>query len=238
MPAHWHLQHQVFLIDTPKSWKISVGASLYTKICADSWKTTPQLGLVREDSSNFDGGADRTQPDRFDASQSKGTGRSNFEITQLEILKAVAIVYPFAVTFNKDDLFNVGMDDAQWKEVNRFTTWVTLAPAERIAKHIDELRKGLETAAGIAQMNYSKGTKAYLTKTINLVGYGLINFLSEEERNKNGALFKLNLTTDKVRALWNLPESHLPKLFIKVIQPYVEYVNKIYLPRGGYPRIT
>lgn len=142
------------------------------------------------------------------------------------------------MTFKKDDLFNVGMDDAQWKEVNRFTTWVTLAPAERIAKHIDELRKGLETAAGIAQMNYSKGTKAYLTKTINLVGYGLINFLSEEERNKNGALFKLNLTTDKVRALWNLPESHLPKLFMKLIQPYVEYVNKIYLSRGGYPRIT
>lgn len=92
------------------------------------------------------------------------------------------MVYQYAVTFSKDDLFSYDKTHEKWNDMWKFTTHKVLAPPAKIKKEIRSLAKGIQTATALSQSNADKGLKSELAKTINMAFKGALYFLSSSSR--------------------------------------------------------
>lgn len=90
------------------------------------------------------------------------------------------MMYQYAVTFSKNDIFSVPITDERWDELRKFSDRVVLTTAEKITKDIKSLSKGIQTAVALSEMNTT--AKSELERTINLAIGGMVNMFSRERR--------------------------------------------------------
>jgi hypothetical protein len=99
---------------------------------------------------------------------------------QLEKFKAMIMMYQYAITFSKNDIFSFAPTDERWDELRKFSNRVVLAAPEKVVKDIKQLSKGIQTAVALSEMNATASSE--LQRTINLAIGGLANLLSKEKR--------------------------------------------------------
>ena len=95
---------------------------------------------------------------------------------QLEKFKAMIMMYQYAVTFSKDDIFSLPLTDERWDELRKFSNRVVLASPEKMRKDIKKLSKGIQTAVALSELNSTASNE--FERTINLAFGGIINMIS------------------------------------------------------------
>ena len=63
------------------------------------------------------------------------------------------MMYQYAITFSKEDIFSYPPTDEHWDELRTFQNRVVLAPPEKVVKDIKQLSKGIQTAVALSEMN-------------------------------------------------------------------------------------
>lgn len=90
------------------------------------------------------------------------------------------MMYPYAITFAKEDIFSFEENSKEWEEIRRFMKKRVLAPKEKIDKEIKRLAKGIQIATAMSYHNV--GVTNEFMRTLNILFSAPFYLMNEQHR--------------------------------------------------------
>ncbi|KAL4469424.1 hypothetical protein ABPG74_004677 [Tetrahymena malaccensis] len=142
-------------------------------------------------------------------------------------LKTTIQVFPYAATFDKNDLFSIDQNSPIWIRLKNKAIFKQLAPQEQLKKSFKKIVKGILLANAMVAKGAEQNTQ--FEKNLYQNFGAIYYFFQSQKAQKKAHVFFSEPRTSAAIQVWNLMDQGFVKLAMSIMFPSIKYNKKIYL---------